>query len=186
MATKKSVPKESIGKFKVVSQRLHLDKHVSGERSFYLSNFPYIPLLSKGFHNVLARFNTTDFERKLSRSRKKGNRVLKKKLNGFIAFRTYYSRSVHNVDLQRQLSSFLATAWQKEGNKEVWNRFAAEYSAQATDMGFPQWLDNVQSKTENLGFTYVKYNNMTFQFNEIEDVFLPEKNIGKMHYIDHE
>lgn len=79
----------------------------------------------------------TDTHKKLGRKCKPRKN---KRINGFMAFRSFYCRSIFNVEHQRQLSTLLGNVWKNEPNKAVWNRYAIEYNTQLPDADFVDWL----------------------------------------------
>nr|AZQ56639.1 MAT alpha 1 protein [Suhomyces atakaporum] len=63
------------------------------------------------------------------------------KINGFIAFRTFYCKSVLNSNHQRSLSKHLAEIWRTEQQKNQWKLYAAVYNLrERTDIPFVEWL----------------------------------------------
>ncbi|KAK7205121.1 hypothetical protein BZA70DRAFT_174026 [Myxozyma melibiosi] len=62
-----------------------------------------------------------------------------KNINGFIGFRTFYSRMFLNLHQQR-LSSVLAKVWATYENKDFWNKYAALYGSEPRKESFTEWL----------------------------------------------
>ncbi|KAK9377041.1 uncharacterized protein V1513DRAFT_437143 [Lipomyces chichibuensis] len=60
-------------------------------------------------------------------------------INGFIGFRTYYSRILPNIH-QRKLSSCLAKTWATYIHKDFWTRYTVLYCAEPRSQCFVDWL----------------------------------------------
>lgn len=131
------------------------DASFNGKGMFGCSKLPDIPELPSEFKNVLNNFKA---DATLNEVPKKTRTVIKKqsskgavnkakkkktKLNGFMAYRAFFSRDVIGIKAQRGLSSCLSKAWQSDENQLIWKRYATEYNAQAAlspDVPFVEWL----------------------------------------------
>lgn len=115
--------------------------------TYYTTTFPPLPKPSQELKQVLITFN--EFSKTIPNS-KKSTKIKKfKKINGFFAFRSFYSRFIKGSELQRRLSKELGVLWKKEVCKDVWVRYAYEYSKLEPQKGFVEWLCerlNIQSK----------------------------------------
>lgn len=113
----------------------------------FFSDFPSLPTPSMDLQKILVKFNQDQIEGNLWKSntnmslRKNKSRWKKTRcLNAFIAFRSFYSRSISNVEQQRQLSKLLGELWKNEPNQAIWNRYAIEYNSLSVNQEFVDWL----------------------------------------------
>lgn len=141
------------------------------------NNIPAMPAASTELEQLLRSFGTSTTAFRKSKNFLKRNRGpharKKRKVNGFIAFRAFYSRSIPGTARQRDLSSKLAQIWKSEPNSHIWNLYAIHYNATGGNKLFLAWLD------ESLGFnregrttsvTLLVYQGQLR--NRVEDVFL--------------
>ncbi|CCE85849.1 Piso0_005485 [Millerozyma farinosa CBS 7064] len=170
---------------------------LSSSSILFLTELPSLPSPSLELKNILLNFSSAnhDFDNdewdffglgldskghKKTTSRRykpKGRRT--RSLNGFMAFRSFYSRSISNVEHQRQLSSLLGSLWQTEPNKNIWNRYAIEYNTRATNQDFVEWLCKALSLPLDVfsipSTSTVKNNKWLFtsnnNYNAVEDVY---------------
>lgn len=72
----------------------------------------------------------------------------KTSLNGFMAFRSFYTQHISAPTSQRELSTALSKAWSQDENlKNIWTRYAADYNSQSCKNGnvpFVSWLTNIK------------------------------------------
>ncbi|CUM68277.1 uncharacterized protein PRCAT00005999001 [Priceomyces carsonii] len=211
MVNSKHVPKGLTSRFKAkqLGLKLHrlqsyrqsqdqkrlLTQYNSSEQIFSLSEIPFLPIPSDDLKSLLLEFNNINVPVSLGnetitkRANRRASRHLKnmkiKKINGFIAFRSFYSRLITNPDHQRQLSVLLGKLWVNEPNRATWNRYAIEYNAllgnsRGQYKPFVEWLCdtlhlNGEEKVEE---TYTNVvSNITWEFssrcqdNKVEDVY---------------
>ena len=118
----------------------------------FFSDMPPLPEPSPGLKEVLEKFNGNGETARNRRSqvefpllghKKRSRSKAGHRLNGFMAFRSFYSRSVYDADHQRQLSSLLGSLWKNEPKQDVWNRYAIEYNSRASKEDFIEWLTRV-------------------------------------------
>lgn len=129
-----------------------LQRKVKSMQVVFFTELPSLPTPSMDLQEILVSFNHVKgngvdealwdsvFNTRMS-TRKNRHRCKKRRcLNGFMAFRSFYSRSISNVEHQRQLSKLLGKLWKNEPNKAIWNRYAIEYNSQAVNQDFVDWL----------------------------------------------
>lgn len=154
----------------------------------FFSEIPPLPEPSPGLKEVLERFNGNGENARCRRSqvevpflghKKRSRSKTGHRLNGFMAFRSFYSRSVFDAEYQRQLSSILGSLWKNEPKQDVWNRYAIEYNSRASKEDFIEWLTRVLG-LENRSFcdpstNVVKNNKWQFSSNtqdcSVEDIY---------------
>lgn len=108
---------------------------------FQTQVLPELPEPSEYIKDILAACKTRIKAEPLQsnkRSRRKAN--TRRRLNGFIAFRAFYSRTVRDSQLQKHLSSLLGKAWKAEINRNVWEIYATLYNETGGDESFLNWL----------------------------------------------
>lgn len=167
-------------------------RKVKSMQVVFFTELPSLPTPSIDLQDILVRFNQTRgnyiddsswgsqiFDMKMS-TRKSRIRCKKTRcLNGFMAFRSFYSRSISNVEHQRELSTLLGKLWKDEPNREIWNRYAIEYNSQAINQDFVDWLFRalgLEVKTFTFPSTStVRNENWTFSSrnneNAVEDIY---------------
>lgn len=200
----KVVPKRFTSKFSVCRTNKTYNTNIKKEEiipeqtselqslhMFFFSDLPSLPFPSTDLQDVLVKynqmndggsyvdslFNPLSIKKKSRRCKLRSNKT--KCLNGFLAFRSFYSRSIFNVDHQRQLSSLLGKLWRKEPNQEVWNRYAIEYNNQASNQDFVGWLCMALGlQLRNIEFPFInKVKNEKWLFssrnndNAVEDIY---------------
>lgn len=128
---------------------------MDGHISFFLSSFPQLPTESVVVLQSLDKlkqksltYKRTKPKRQYSSNRKKA----RTSLNGFMAYRAYYSKDVDIPILQIELSRLLASCWKKTKNQKVWNRYAQEFNASSKSLPFLEWLNEAlrDSKKEDV------------------------------------
>lgn len=78
--------------------------------------------------------------------RKKKDPKRKTIVNGFTAFRTYFSKFGKSYKDQEKLSKELAIFWNKEpSTQDVWHGYSEEYKASDTNLSFVHWFDTYKS-----------------------------------------
>ncbi|KAH3666367.1 hypothetical protein OGAPHI_003546 [Ogataea philodendri] len=123
----------------------------------FVSDFPRIPAESPYLQSLLKTYVQTQSKSCVRTKRRKnsdGNRLRNSKsrrgINGFMAFRSYYSRRVSNYHAQKLLSRALAKAWIFEKNQDIWSRYAIEYNHSHSETSFSEWLQNILMSEESL------------------------------------
>ncbi|CCE86960.1 Piso0_005485 [Millerozyma farinosa CBS 7064] len=170
---------------------------LSSSSILFLTELPSLPSPSLELKNILLNFSSANNEfdndewdffglgsdnkspKKTTPRRYKPKARRTRNLNGFMAFRSFYSRSISNVEHQRQLSSLLGSLWQTEPNKNIWNRYAIEYNTRATNQDFVEWLCKALSLPLDVfsipSTSTVKNNKWLFtsnnNYNAVEDVY---------------
>lgn len=128
---------------------------MDGHISFFLSSFPELPAESVTVMQTLDKLKQKSLtykrikpKRQYSVNRRRG----KTSLNGFMAYRAYYSKDVDIPKLQIELSRLLASYWKKTKNQQVWNRYAQEFNASTRSLPFLEWLNEAlrDSKKEDI------------------------------------
>ncbi|OBA22190.1 hypothetical protein METBIDRAFT_40341 [Metschnikowia bicuspidata var. bicuspidata NRRL YB-4993] len=141
---------------------------------------PQIPIPSSSLQDLLCKylFNEVDTNKKLSRIKQgtRYNDTKKRRINGFIAFRSFYSKTIKGTSHQKELSSKLAAIWKTEPNHQTWNSYALQYNATGGNESFVSWLNrklgfdtNIEAKK-----TFKSYKNLTLK--NVEDVFFEDIN----------
>ena len=155
--------KKGMGMYKFPISKKHISMHkklpnqATGLTTFYISSTPTIPESSLELKNLLHSYDNIAICSSSGESSKSGTSPKKlikvktkiskpKRLNGFIAFRSYYSKSINNPSLQRQLSKELAQLWLKEPQQNIWKRYAIEYNRSCENVPFIEWLDSRTGK----------------------------------------
>ncbi|RLV95281.1 Mating-type-like protein ALPHA1 [Spathaspora sp. JA1] len=132
---KKSIPKGFTSLFKVEGERniLRLDTS-SAERSrnyeFRSMPLPNLPQPSEELRRVLLSYSIQKEWVPVLKGKKKTvkSKSKLKPINSFMAFRSFYTRSISNPEYQRELSRKLAGVWIEERNKAIWNQYAESYN----------------------------------------------------------
>ncbi|CAY72149.1 uncharacterized protein PAS_chr4_1001 [Komagataella phaffii GS115] len=100
---------------------------------------------------------------------------MSKRINAFIAFRSYYSRQVNDYNKQISISRLLSVAWKNE-NKELWRSYALLYNSSNSNIPFVDWLQTKGPKnskrTSTVTKSFISWNELLSTRNKIEDVFL--------------
>lgn len=109
-----------------------------------IPHLPPLPNPSNNIKNILLSINNLDhIERErpiVLRAINSTTKRLFAKIDGFIAFRSFYAKSIKNIHYQRLLSSLLSTAWKSEVTKDVWRTYAIFYNASERKSDFVNWL----------------------------------------------
>lgn len=144
--------------------------------SVYQFQIPTIPAPSPHLSKILADCNSLHQASNLSRvfllKKSKSRNKKKRRINGFIAFRSFYSKSIKGASTQRELSTKLSTAWRAEPNRHIWKCYALQYNAAGGEEDFISWL------LRNLGISNEKpvqtilRTSQNKVLNNVEDVFL--------------
>jgi hypothetical protein len=131
--------------------------------SFTVTEFPLPPLIPSSLQDLLNNFRALTIPPKAYPPRRKRIERLirdnipqsskeieeeqkkpRTRLNGFIAFRAFYSQDICDPTNQRELSKALSKVWsESEELQQVWTRYAAEYNSQYPDNSttpFVTWL----------------------------------------------
>lgn len=81
----------------------------------------------------------------LARPRKRKNRK-KSIVNGFTAFRLYYSRFAKTYTDQENLSKELAIYWNNNHEiQDIWRSYSEEYKVSDTNLSFDEWFDEFKA-----------------------------------------
>lgn len=205
MPSNKHIPTELISKFKAKNPTLrriiqmdlksHGKKEKIGiksrsEQIFSLTKLPILPCPSTELTEILFQFNDLNFYAQNYHNVKKqkaGNPKKKfRSINGFIAFRSFYSRLVANPEHQRKLSIMLGKLWSQEPSRQIWNRYASEYNMTChkhdNKVAFVDWLcDTLNLNTSMVidpNTNIVRNNNWKFSSSSsesiVEDIYFYE------------
>lgn len=71
------------------------------------------------------------------------------KINGYTAFKSYYSRHVSNV-CQGMVTSMLSKVWLKYDHQDIWDTYARHYRRYKRTEAFSEWLDRNTRAEETL------------------------------------
>lgn len=69
-------------------------------------------------------------------------------MNGFTAYKSYYSRNLTSVS-QGVLSSALSKVWATEKNQYIWDLYANVFRRYKRCESFPEWLDKTSSTSQS-------------------------------------
>ncbi|KAK9383381.1 uncharacterized protein V2V93DRAFT_134952 [Kockiozyma suomiensis] len=111
---------------------------VKSRHTAHMSVIGFDPLCGMEVSTTVPALNSIAVLKKLE-SKSSSTKIGIKNINGFIGFRTFYSRMFPNLHQQR-LSTLLSKTWMKYDNKDFWARYAALYCAEARSEGFADWL----------------------------------------------
>lgn len=103
----------------------------------------------------------------------------KRKMNGFMAFRSYYSSLLRSLDCQRELLSTLATLWKEEYGKNVWRFYAVQYNEHGGEEAFSTWLNRRLKGgriTRAPTLVHKKYEGLLYE--NVEDVFIEKESLN--------
>lgn len=139
-------------------------------------NLPALPQASDLIKEYLAECNATmtdldSFKPSIRSKRRKQNS--RRRLNGFMAFRIYYSRAAKDSSLQKKLSSLLAKAWKEETKRLTWTTYASLYNETGGSDSFILWLHKCLGNKQRRLSSSVTSKILSNAFiNDIEDVFV--------------
>lgn len=135
----------------------------NGSGMFAFSQLPDIPEPPNELKCLLEKLKDNEnTSKKRRQTRKPTNRTVTKqpktKLNGFMAYRTYFSQEIYSIKDQRELSSCLGKSWATDKSQLIWQRYATEYNArpvQCSSLSFLEWLlkstgNESQEEKENI------------------------------------
>lgn len=105
-----------------------------------LGELPKLPRESENLQAILRRFDCVPCSHVPKLTKQKNRKMLKRRLNGFIAFRSFYSRRVNSSLMQKELSSLLGQVWKREPNRSVWICYALQYNETGGEENFIDWL----------------------------------------------
>ncbi|KAL6451210.1 MTLALPHA1 Mating-type-like protein ALPHA1 [Candida maltosa Xu316] len=184
---KKSVPKELASLFRVHDKKFppprdNREIKQSQKFGFRLGSLPPIPTPTAALSELLLEYgllNEINWDTSSTKTAKSKKSKLKP-INSFIAFRSFYSRSISNPEHQRELSSKLAELWTTDPNKEIWNQYTESYNnyllSPGASMNFVDWLyDSLDIKVDNSipMIEDISFDNYSQMFSgAIEDVYL--------------
>lgn len=139
---------------------------------------PALPKPSKKLESILLKFNKHTnrliIGKEPCRAPRKRKSTQKRRINGFIAFRAFYSRSIRDPAVQKQLSTMLGKVWGAEPNQHVWDCYALRYNETGGQEEFMTWLmQNLKSKKPCQSTTVIRRRiSKNIQFKNVEDVYL--------------
>lgn len=156
------------------------DPHLADQKPAFsvlqATKLPEIPLPSSRLQNLLCQYQFDDISEKKKPHRAKKittkSNERKRRMNGFIAFRSFYSKTIRGTSHQKELSSKLAVIWKNEPHHQTWNCYALQYNATGGEETFVEWLNR------NLGFESGVEDEKTLKIykndmlKNVEDVFL--------------
>nr|AZQ56685.1 MAT alpha 1 protein [Suhomyces emberorum] len=161
--------------------------------SFICATMPPIPVPSEELKKLLIQFNTlnepsillNDFKR----VKTKGKQITNfGKINGFIAFRSFYCKNIKNSVHQILLSSELANIWRDEINKKTWSLYAYLYNVRDDkSIPFVIWLcetlrmkstfkPSIQRDLHTIKNNTTLYGTMNFK-DAVEDVYFTKSDM---------
>lgn len=113
----------------------------------HVENLPPIPLPSQELLQALGelqRLHSIGLMKCRNKIRKRrtsttGNKI--SRINGFTAFKSYYSRHASAV-CQGVVSSMLSKVWLRDRNQDVWDNYALHYRRYQRKEPFCEWLAN--------------------------------------------
>lgn len=96
-------------------------------------------------------------------------------LNGFTAFRAYYSKNTRSYKEQIELSRQLAKIWKVDTElHDLWSRYVNEYKVSSTSDSFVEWMKLAKSSDEGFSLNMEKsdhFRTNPFLFLVVEDVY---------------
>lgn len=140
---------------------------------------PAIPSPSSELLKVLEELHklqsSTHKKRTRSRRRKSNTHNSGKisRINGFTAFKSYYSRSITSV-CQGVISSRLSKVWQIEKNQDIWDNYARHYRRYKRTELFCDWLLRA---TQNTSVAKPKSSTSKSSNEEVVKDFIIEENL---------
>lgn len=144
--------------------------------SSIIIQIPPLPKASESVRRSLAECNAhiSDIDLfKPSNRSKRRKTTCGRRLNGFLAFRIFYSRAAKDSASQKKLSSLLAKAWSEDVNKHIWSTYASVYNETGGTDEFIPWLEKTLNKTKQQTGSRTTCKTQTNAFiNGIEDVYL--------------
>lgn len=114
--------------------------HQSAFRILKLTELPQLPQPSPQLQEILRLAGSAPSVSRRQVRRKSGSRKKKRRINGFIAFRCFYSRAAKSSQSQKELSTSLGKIWESEPNRNIWNCYALHYNETGEDEEFMDWL----------------------------------------------
>lgn len=75
--------------------------------------------------------------------RRKSKQTRTRKLNGFMAFKSYYSQFNQSQLRMLEFNKKLYTIWQSYEHRGIWERYARQYNLRERNVTFLQWLEFV-------------------------------------------
>ena len=180
--------KKNINRFRVLSKNGRKPEFLNTSPSrgtlnvSPLSEIKSIPKVPTELKDILLTFNDLCANTKSNRCHTtKKIKPINKNFNGFMAFRSFYCKSVSQFPLQCQLSQKLADIWKKYRHKDYWNTVAEVYKLRGnTNQTFVEWLceqlnislSNANIKhtrhVRNLDWSKINGNHL----DQVEDVFI--------------
>ncbi|AEY98440.1 FAFR751W-Xp [Eremothecium gossypii FDAG1] len=106
----------------------------------------------------------------------------KKKINEFMAFRSYYSRFFKGIIPQLELSGILAQVWHEYPDmKRTWEMFAEHYNIEQPNLSFPIWLEKTYAATYTADDLYNLFRVATEEKQKpyVEDVYFTKTETGQ-------
>lgn len=97
-------------------------------------------------------------------------------LNGFTAFRTYYSKFGKSYIDQENLSKDLAIFWKNDLSIQyIWHGYSEEYKVSDTNLSFVTWFDTVKSgfKTDDSKTNECLTKKTNISHLVVEDIYIP-------------
>lgn len=150
MAKKEKSAKVGVTSLRVKKQRPNVQKSlISKKEDIFIGkvtpkhDFPYkLKLILQKYMttNNLDMYNTTHVHKKKTKNKKTN-------VNGFTAFRAYYSKFGKSYKEQESLSKELAIYWKNEPSiQKEWRGYSEEYKVADTNLSFVDWFDLNKSR----------------------------------------
>lgn len=124
---------------------MKVTKNQHQKPAFSVTSLPNIPEPSKALQLLLIDYrilNVFLWSPKPESVKTKKSKL--RPINSFIAFRSFYSRTISRPEYQRELSSKLAEVWKEEPHREVWEQYTLFYNNYLLDcnnkLAFVDWL----------------------------------------------
>lgn len=189
---KTTVPKNLINRFKTKvntnnSCKLKLNCNFN-QFTFSVNELPKLPVTSDSLYKLLSKYTNSRTTKKnhvlINKYKNKTKKKSMRKINGFIAYRLFYSRSIPSIKYQREFSVQLGKLWINESNKMIWERYAQEYNENilslSGDLDFVDWLCqslNIDLIPETTIKTNIVQNDLWSSYtnnfkNTVEDIYI--------------
>ncbi|ODV95197.1 hypothetical protein PACTADRAFT_33775 [Pachysolen tannophilus NRRL Y-2460] len=152
-------------------------KNQAREYFFSFSSLPPLPKIPDNLKDkleVYASKYVTKEKGKIHQS--KVAKKMKKKMNGFMAYRSFYTKNINNVTQQTELSAILAKSWSMDDvNQTIWKRYATQYNKESSNTPFVEWLHKELNILGGKGKEEINSENECVSSNgRMEDIFASE------------
>lgn len=145
-----------------------------------INNLPKLPEPTGPLKAFLCKYES-DLKEHLTlpyrpkRTQRNGLKPKARRINGFMAFRTFYSKAIKLTSSQPEVSSELATIWKNEKCQKIWHCYALRYNATGGDQSFLIWLNRSLGLTPAQKDSKVLRTSRSNIYSNVEDVFWEDR-----------